>query len=154
MNLITKYKNWELSVLLQGQARSKVVLMPQGLFMATDFFDGRWQKQGDNLYPRSFNSNRGAVGNNSIASDFWLKDGSFMRLKNVELAYTLPKHIADLANLSRVRMFVGASNLFLIYDKVKMVDPETLGSTGFLNSQSLAVYPIQRMVNFGVNVSF
>ena len=154
INLSTKYKNWELSVLLQGQARSKVVLMPQGLFMATDFFDGRWQKQGDNLYPRSFNSNRGAVGNNSNPSDFWLKDGSFMRLKNVELAYTLPKRITDLAMLSRVRMFVGASNLFLIFDKVKLVDPETLGSTGFLNSQSLAIYPIQRMVNFGVNVSF
>jgi len=154
INLSAKYKNWEISALLQGQARSKVVLAPQGLYMDKTFFDGRWQKQGDNLYPRSFNSNRGAVGNNSIASDFWLKDGSFVRMKNVQLAYTLPKNITDLAKLSRARLFVSASNLFLIYDKVKIVDPETLGSTTFLNGESLSTYPIQRMVNFGVNVSF
>jgi len=154
MNLSAKYKNWQLSVLFQGQARSKVVLMPQGLYMDKEFFNGRWMKQGDNLYPRSFNSNRVAVGINSNASDFWLKDGSFVRLKNIELAYSVPKEIIDVAKLSGLRMFVSASNLFLIYDKVKIVDPETLGSTQFALSETLSAYPIQRIVNFGVNVSF
>jgi TonB-linked SusC/RagA family outer membrane protein len=154
INLGAKYKNWELSVLLQGQARSQVKVMPEGLYMEKAFFEGRWQKQGDNLYPRSFNSNRGAVGNNSLASTFWMKDGSFMRLKNVELAYSLPKNITNMVKLANVRLFLSASNLFLIIDHVKLVDPETLGSLQFLNGESFVQYPIQRMVNAGVNVSF
>jgi hypothetical protein len=128
--------------------------MPEGLYMDKAFFEGRWQKQGDNLYPRSFNSNRASVGNNSLASTFWMKDGSFMRLKNVELAYSLPKNITDMVKLANVRLFVSASNLFLILDHVKLVDPETLGSLAFLNAANLSSYPIQRMVNVGVNVSF
>jgi len=154
INLSAKYKNWELSVLVQGQARTQVKLAPEGLYMDKAFFNGRWQKQGDNLYPRSFNSNRGAVGNNSLPSTFWMKDGSFMRLKNIELAYSLPKSITDKVKLANVRLFVSASNLFLILDHVKLVDPETLGSLQFLNGESLSAYPIQRMANVGVNVSF
>ena len=154
INLGAKYKNWELSVLLQGQARAQVKLMPEGLYMDKAFFEGRWQKQGDNLYPRSFNSNRASVGNNSLASTFWMKDGSFIRLKNVELAYSLPKNITDMVKLANVRLFMSASNLFLILDHVKLVDPETLGSLAFLNAANLSSYPIQRMVNVGVNVSF
>jgi hypothetical protein len=56
--------------------------------------------------------------------------------------------------LANVRLFVSASNLFLILDHVKLVDPETLGSLAFLNAANLSSYPIQRMVNVGVNVSF
>lgn len=154
INLSAKYKNWELSVLLQGQARTQVKLAPEGLYMDKAFFNGRWQKQGDNLYPRSFNSNRGAVGNNSLPSTFWMKDGSFVRLKNVELAYSLPKRITNMVKLANVRLFLSASNPLLIFDHVKLVDPETLGSLQFLNGESLAAYPIQRMMNVGVNVSF
>jgi TonB-linked SusC/RagA family outer membrane protein len=154
VNLSAKYKNWEFSVLLQGQAKSQVKLMPEGLYMDKAFFDGRWQKQGDNLYPRSFNSNRGSVGNNALASTFWMKDCSFIRLKNIEIGYSLPKNITNLAKLSNVRLFVSAANLFMIMDNVKLVDPETLGSLVFLNSANLASYPIQKMVNVGVNVSF
>ena len=150
INLSVKYKKWELSVLLQGQARSKVKLIPIGLNMDKEFFDGRWQKQGDNLYPRSFNSSTEHVGNNALNSTFWMKDGSFMRLKNVELAYTLPKNITDKAKLSNVRLFVNGSNLLMIFDHIKIVDPETLNN----GNEDLAAYPIQRVVNFGMNVSF
>lgn len=150
INLGAKYKNWELSVLLQGQARTKVQLIPEGLSMDKTFFDGRWQKPGDNLYPRSFNSNRNKVGNNALASTFWMKDGSFMRLKNVELAYTLPQRITNMAKLSHVRVFASGSNLLMIFDQIKIVDPETLTN----GNEALATYPIQRVINLGVNVSF
>ncbi len=56
--------------------------------------------------------------------------------------------------LSRVRVFIGGENLFVIYDKVKIVDPETLGNTQYVNSETLSTYPIQRILYFGVNVSF
>ena len=150
INLSAKYKNWELSLLLQGQARSQVLLRPEGLNMDKVFYDGRWQKEGDNLYPRSFNSNVGATGNNALNSTFWLKDGSFMRLKNVQLAYTLPEKITDPVHLSNVRMFVSGTNLLMIYDQIKIVDPELLNNI----TDNLSSYPIQRVINFGVNVSF
>jgi len=152
INLSAKYKNWQLSVLFQGQAQGKVMVMPEGLYMDKAFFNGRWQKQGDNLYPRSFNSDRSAVGNDALLSTFWMKNGSFLRLKNVELSYYLPKKYTDFVKLSNVRLFVNASNLCLLIDHVKIVDPETLNSV--TSNQGLNVYPIQRLVNFGLNVTF
>lgn len=150
INLGAKYKNWEISMFLQGQEGSKVKLIPEGLYMDKEFFDGRWTQPGDNLYPRSFNSNRAAVGNNALNSTFWMKSGAFMRMKNVELAYTLPNSLTHKANISNVRLFVNASNLFMIYDDVKIVDPETLKNGG----ADLATYPIQRLVNIGVKINF
>ena len=150
INLGAQYRNWELSVLFQGQERAKVQLIPEGLYMDKEFYDGRWLKPGDNKYPRSFNSNRQAVGNNALQSTFWLRDGGFMRLKNVELAYTLPNALTQKVNISNVRLFVNAANLFIIYDDVKIVDPETLSTSG----ARLATYPIQRLVNVGVNINF
>jgi TonB-dependent starch-binding outer membrane protein SusC len=148
INLGTKYINWELSILVQGQARAKTRLIPEGLYMDKVFFDGRWLKEGDNLYPRSFNSNRNAVGNNALPSTFWLKSAAFMRLKNVELAYNLPNSLTDRVNISNVRFFVNASNLFMIYDHIKIVDPETM------QNGTTDIYPIQRLVNVGINVNF
>ncbi|MBV5314627.1 MAG: TonB-dependent receptor [Prolixibacteraceae bacterium] len=145
INLGAKYKNWEISALFQGQARSKTRIIPEGIYMDKEFFNGRWLKEGDNKYPRSFNSNRNAVGNNALESTFWLKSGAFMRMKNVELAYTLPKTLTDRVNISYVRLFVNGSNLFIIYDHIKIVDPEQNG---------LSQYPIQRMVNVGVSINF
>jgi TonB-linked SusC/RagA family outer membrane protein len=148
INLGTKYKNWELSILVQGQALARTRLIPEGLYMDKEFFDGRWLKEGDNLYPRSFNSNRNAVGNNALNSTFWMKSAAFMRLKNVELAYTLPNSLTDKVNISNVRFYVNASNLFMIYDHVKIVDPETM------QNGTTDIYPIQRLVNVGVRINF
>lgn len=150
INLEARYKNWEISALIQGQARAKVRLIPEGIYMDKEFFDGRWLKEGDNKYPRSFNSNRQAVGNNALQSTFWMKSAAFMRLKNVELAYNLPKSLTERINIMNVRLYVNASNPFIIYDHLKIIDPEQIltGGTG------LTQYPLQRMVNVGINVNF
>lgn len=150
LNLGAKYKNFELVIFLQGQSNTMVRLIPEGLNMDKTFFNGRWQKAGDDLYPRSFNSNRGAVGNNALNSTFWMKDGSFLRLKNVEFAWTLPKKWMDALSVSNARLYVNGANLLLLSDHIKIVDPETLQNTG----ENLAAYPIQRIVNIGVNLNF
>lgn len=150
VNLGAKYKNFELSIFLQGQDNAMVRLIPEGLNMDKTFFDGRWQKPGDNLYPRSFNSNRAAVGNNALPSTFWMKNGAFLRLKNVEFSWTLPRKWLDAAKLGNARLFINGANLFLLSDHVKIVDPETLQNS----SENLAAYPIQRVVNLGINLNF
>lgn len=92
-------------------------------------------------YPRLSISNT----NNYVASSYWVQDNSFIRLKYVELGYTLPKSISKAVHINSLRFFVNGSNLFC-WDKVKLKDPEIQDNN--IN------YPIQKTVSAGVNVRF
>ena len=81
-----------------------------------------------------------------VANDFFIMDRNFLRLKNVELGYSLPKHWLQKVSLSKVRVYINGNNL-LTWKKIKVnaIDPE----------QSWEVnYPLTKMVNFGLNVVF
>ena len=56
----------------------------------------------------------------------------------------------DAAKLGNARLYVNGANLLLLSDHIKIVDPETLQNTG----ENLAAYPIQRIVNIGINLNF
>jgi TonB-linked SusC/RagA family outer membrane protein len=94
------------------------------------------------LWPRLSDS---YVENNMKESTWWMRDGSFLRLKSVELGYTLPQNIASKIYMSGLRVYVSATNL-LTFSKFKMWDPE-MGGNGL-------GYPVQRVYNFGVQLSF
>lgn len=81
---------------------------------------------------------------NSWGTSLWMKSGNFIRLKNLHIGYNLPETVSRnyLANL-RVKFFAGAQNLFTL-SAIDLVDPEV----GFTN------YPLQKNINFGVNVKF
>lgn len=98
---------------------------------------------GDFWYPRMYPS---GVSVSKQPSDFWIIDTWYMRIKNVEIGYTLPKHILDEINVGKIRLFFTGSNL-AIWDNlpVKTIDPETRNSLS---------HPIYSTLNFGVNVSF
>ena len=84
---------------------------------------------------------------NTRWSDFWLYDASFIRLKNVELAYTFPKSFVEKLKIQNLRLVLTGTNQ-LTFDKVKVQDPESdATSTG-------QKYPQARTYTFGVNVSF
>lgn len=86
--------------------------------------------------------------NNGKTSDFWIHDVRFLRLKNAELGYSLPKEILEKVSISKARFFVSASNLFSIDNVSKYgIDPEIQASGG-------AVYPQQRTIMLGFNVTF
>ena len=82
---------------------------------------------------------------NHQQNSFFLKNGAFLRLKNIELSYSLPmqwiKHLA----MSECRLFVNANNLITWDHLDDLVDPESSGSNK---------YPIMKTVNFGVNIKF
>ena len=84
--------------------------------------------------------------NNLRASTFWQKDMSFLRLKNAELGYTLPKKMTERAGLSAVRVYMQGVNL-LTFSKFKLWDPELSSSYG-------NVYPLTRNVSLGLNLNF
>ncbi|MBE7171297.1 MAG: SusC/RagA family TonB-linked outer membrane protein [Williamsia sp.] len=85
--------------------------------------------------------------NNSQTSSFWLQNNDFVRLKNLEIGYTLPGKLSRKIGLPSVRLFSNGLNLFThaeIHKIRKDMDPESWGAS----------YPIMKVVNFGVNVKF
>lgn len=101
---------------------------------------GRWTPATASAatYPRlSVNGNV----NNHRTSTFWVKDASYLRLKTLELGYTLPQHWVRPLHLQSVRAFASGYNL-LTFTPLDRVDPESY----------LGGYPNQRIINFGVNI--
>ena len=88
----------------------------------------------------------GSNTNNTQTSSFWLKNNDFVRLKNVELGYTLPKDALTRLKISSLRVYASAFNLFTITG-VKDYDPEG-------NNPSGQFYPQQRILNLGLNIKF
>lgn len=146
INMGGRWKNIELNILWTGQARAKQMIRPFGYNIDEHYFENRWmsaEQTPTSLYPRAFNTQDQI---NNKDSDFWLKDASFLRLKNVEIAYNFPRKWLEKVRVQNLRVFVSGFNLFSI-DKIKILDPEGTNSSGMY-------YPQQRMYNLGVNVSF
>ena len=84
--------------------------------------------------------------NNAWASDWWIIDGSYLRLKNLQLTYTLPKKWLDAVKMDNIRVFVAGTNLFTL-SHFKYLDPENPGvNNGY--------YPQQRTASLGLNLTF
>lgn len=86
-----------------------------------------------------------ANANNSQVSTFFMRDGSFMRLKSVELGYTLPKKLMSKISASSFRLYVSGTNL-LNFSKFNLWDVE-MGGNGL-------GYPLQKVYNIGLNITF
>ena len=84
--------------------------------------------------------------NNYKNSDLWLRDASYLRLKNVEIGYSLPKSVLKKMHIGQLRVFASGYNL-LTFDGLKVCDPETT-STG------TPMYPIVAVINMGLKLSF
>jgi hypothetical protein len=111
-----------------------------------DFWTDHWTPENvDAKYPRAENSNSMSY----PESTFWLRDGSFLRLRNVTLSYTFPKGFLSILKLSQIRVFYTGNNLLLFEDHVKDFDPEL----GNVNDNSRR-YPIMKSSSFGLSFSF
>lgn len=109
----------------------------------------RWTGEGtSNKYPRHVVGD----GKNWQSSDLYVTDGSYFRLKNIQLGYTLPKALTNKIFIDRLRVFVGAENL-LTLTKYAGFDPE-ISSGGTSLGVDYGVYPQSRTFNFGANISF
>lgn len=150
------YKGWSFNMMFQGVGRVSRYYDEEALFA---FVDGgkvreehlqRWdpaQSEAYNLahakYPLLHYDDKG--NHNQRESTFFLKSGRFVRLKNVELGYTLPRALTQRWYMSDCRFYVNANNLFTWDDLNGLVDPESTISNA---------YPIMKSVNVGVNVKF
>ena len=113
------------------------------------YMKDRWTGEGtSNKYPKYVWGDT----KNWVSSDIFVSDGSFMRLRTVELGYTLPQYLTKRAFMERVRFYVSAQNL-LTFTKYEGFDPE-ISSGGISLGIDRGVYPQARVFNFGVNVNF
>ena len=148
------WKDLDFGVLFQGTGRtyrlmSSNILPGQnsgGYYNVFTNYNDRWtedNQSSDVFYPRL------TYGPNTInaqPSTWWLRNMSFLRLKNLEIGYSLPKKLADRSFISRARVFVRGSNL-LTFSKFKLWDPE-------LNSSDGAKYPLMMSVSGGLEFTF
>jgi hypothetical protein len=158
LSLGASYKGFDFSALLQGLGGYQRLI---GSYMAYAFYNGgqiqRWQVDNrwtaDNpdknaAYPRLETLNMNNP--NLQVSDYWVRDASFLRIKSVQLGYTLPKLLTQKLGLTQVRLFVGGENLHSFNSFYKGWDPENEISTG----DSPSFYPINSIYSFGFNFKF
>ncbi|WP_136482004.1 SusC/RagA family TonB-linked outer membrane protein [Cognatitamlana onchidii] len=151
------YKEWNFSFLWVGQAEAQVlVFFDQQGSKPSYVFDQRWTPDNRNSrYPRAFGLNDTFSGNqnsnpdNFQGADTWLHDASFLRLKEVELGYTIPRDITRFADM---KIFARGLNLLTLFSDVYDLglDPEATGYNNFRN----ATYPSLTMFTFGLNMTF
>jgi hypothetical protein len=164
LNVEMQYKNFSLTALFQGASLfnsmiSDVLRGPlQNLGNPFEFqYKYRWQPDPENpdininpdaKLPAILGDGTGTSTNNNKASDFWLQDATYIRLKNINLNYTLPKKWISKIGMQNVNVFVAGSNL-LTFSKLGIyknsVDPEATEYQKF--------YPPVKTFSFGFNVT-
>jgi len=163
INASVRYGSFDLSVLFQGQEKAIAnfyettnnltdktfyfpIMNPNGLGNFLQWrADDHWSYDNtDGTQPR-VDANNATVNINS--STHWIFDAGFLRLKNVELGYTLPSTISQKIRLQNLRVYVNGNNLLLLKDSMKKLgfDPETT---------DYWYYPNQRTFNIGANITF
>jgi TonB-linked SusC/RagA family outer membrane protein len=86
-------------------------------------------------------------------SDFYVEDGSYLRLRNLQLGYTLPASLTNLVKIERLRIYVGGRNL-KTWTKYQGLNPEIGGGNITALGIDAAIYPVARMYLVGLNVTF
>lgn len=105
------------------------------------FIKDYWTRDNtDATFPRA-GWNNGA----NDPSTFWIQNTSFLRLKNVNLAYQFPQQMLSKWGLGQLKLFFMGTNLFLLQDKIKAYDPE---------NSSIMAYPLMKSYSLGMNLSF
>lgn len=149
-NVGFKYAGFDFDAFLQGVMNRTVSLLDDAYNYThplvnnnniTEFSNNSWTPQtaGTATTPRLTTLNND---NNNVASDFWLRNGNFFKLRSIEAGYTLPQK-GVLKNMEAIRLFVNGTNLF-IWDKIENLEAERL-SMG---------YPLMKTVTFGLKAKF
>ncbi|OIR14171.1 TonB-dependent receptor SusC precursor [mine drainage metagenome] len=151
------YKDFDIRIFAQGTAGSKIFQQLRRLDIPTANYStkalGRWTGQGtSNDFPRLIDSDPN--GNFSNPSSFYLEDGSYLRIKTLQIGYNVPKKVLAKAKIQSARVYVSGNNL-LTLTKYTGYDPEIGGTGGgWLYSIDRGIYPQARSFMAGVNFTF
>ncbi|MBO9154738.1 SusC/RagA family TonB-linked outer membrane protein [Chitinophaga sp. GCM10012297] len=149
------WRGFDISVFFQGAGNMDFMLGGDGFFPyrrgeeqgnVTWYATDRWTQENKNqdaLFPRL---SAGDNPNNYQASTWWQRKADYLRLKTAEMGYTLPKALLQRLKISTCRFYVSGLNLYT-FSSFRFWDPE-------LGSGNGGAYPIQRIINGGVNINF
>lgn len=149
------YKAFDISAFFQGSARSSFWMGGDGPSVVEPFVDGKnilkvfaddhYSLDNQNIYSLWPRLSTERQVNNTQLSTWWLNDGSFLRLKTAEMGFNFPRKLIEKYNVQSFRIYLSGSNL-LLWSKFKLWDVE-MGGNGL-------GYPLQRVYNVGVNITF
>ncbi len=143
-----RYKNFDLSILLQGSAGARQFISTGesgtiGNYLL-DVYQNRWSIDSpSSVHPRIANRNDQYYSN---GNDYLLRSTDYIRLKNLELGYSVPTKLIDKIGMSHFRLYLSGYNLFTL-ERLKVFDPENTSALGYY-------YPQQKIVSFGLEVTF
>jgi len=147
------YKNWDFSVGFQGQYGNKIfngknVVRPDPYNFEQHVWN-RWTGEGtSDTEPRpSFG------GYNFLPSDRFISDGSYVRLRSLNLGYNLPSAVASKVQMSQARIYLKATNLFT-WTGYSGYTPEIGSGNVLSNGIDTGIYPIPRVISIGINTTF
>jgi len=146
------YKRFDISAFVQGSSNQSFWI-DQGATspfnnqtqLLKAYADSHWSEENRNIYAIWPRLSPTLNANNNNQSTWFMRDASFLRLKQVELGYTFSKRLVERIKASSFRVYVSGSNL-LLFSKFKMWDAEMAGNG--------LGYPIQKVFNVGLNLTF
>jgi hypothetical protein len=154
-NVSMGWKGFDASVFLQGAAGVKGFLRGEIMGMTgdkigkpTSIFEDRWTVDNPtDKFPRFWNS-YSQNNPSSNASSFWIRDAGYMRVKNVQLGYTISSRWMEKMGLKKARIFYSGQNIFTVTQFYDWVDPEApAGESGY-------TYPQVKVNTLGINLTF
>ena len=162
MRTFLKYKNVDLNIALQGVGGSEVLntirfytAIPQGGINGIADLGNRWRSPEDPGNGRVPRANLRTTGLNREVSTYYLEDGSFLRIQNITLGYTMPKSLMDDLGLNNMRIFLAAQNPFLFTDYTGYNPEVNSNPTNQLaQGEDIGTYPLARTFSLGLNINF
>lgn len=163
--LAGNYKNFDVSMFFQGSFGNKIYVQVnqdiegfyRGFTVTQRYFDERWTGEGtSNTQPRAAWT---AKSNNARPSSRFLEDGSYLRLKNLQIGYTIPSTTLESIGMQQVRVYLSGTNL-LTFTKFIGSDPEMTVSDNSKNEGDRSngidwgTYPSAMTLMLGLNINF
>ena len=153
LNLTFNYKNWDFNSYAFASVGNDIVRnyeRVQPLVNKSVYTLNRWTGEGtSNTVPRV---TTGATGNNQF-SDYFVEDGSFIRIQNIQLGYSLPMKVVDRFGMSKLRFYLSANNL-LTLTKYRGYDPSATSGSPVGAGIDYGFYPVPRTYLLGINLKF
>ena len=154
ITLGANYKNFDFTAFFQGVRGVDNFInlnlgfpYRNGAGVTKDWLTDSWTPENPNAkYPRLTTSS--GYPQNFQVSDFWLRDASYLRLKNIQIGYVLPGTLTGRIGISKLRIFANAQN-FLTFTKFKVGDPERSAT-----NENIIQYPIAKVATAGLNITF
>jgi len=162
LNLNASWKGFDVSLFFQGTAKSQTsvqgfVTIPfnnNSSNVGYEYFDNRYTPANPNPNAKYPIADSAPNSNNTQASDFWVRNAAYVRLKTAQLGYNIPSNVLKAMKIKTFRVYVSGQNLLTV-SSLKFIDPELGGgNTGNVTNNQETIYPPSRVITAGFNATF